>query len=607
MCRPADITTLRGVNRRRSRGALLAAVAALAVGLAALASWSGATTRVDDASFDTRLAIRGEQPARDDVVVVGMDDASLNELNQQWPLRRSLHARAIDVLTAAGAKVIAYDITFAEPTTPFDDSGQAQRAAEDNDIALYEAIARSKRVVLAANEFDTSAEGGPAPNIIFVDEDLAAAEATYGNTGWSVDSAFRRLPLGTGGVPSFPVVVAERALGTPIPTAGFRDGRAPIEYPRRVLPTIPFVEVLGPNFDPARVRGKVVIVGATAQRLGDVHTTPWGVTRPGAEINAQAVATVLDRVPLRDAPSWVTALLTLLMSGATVLAAWRLRPLVGVVVGVGLLVALLVGVQLAFNGGTAVAPAAPTLAGLLATAGGLAVNAATVIREQRLLRAAFGRFLPPSLVDAVVEQAAGEHGLPGERRYATVLFADLRGFTAAAETLPPETVIELLNRYLSEVADAVLDAGGTVVSYQGDGVMAVFGAPVEQADHADRALTAARDIRDARLRAFNSWATAHGVASPFRIGVGVASGPVMSGTVGSSRRLEYTTVGDTTNAAARLQALSRDTPNTVLVSDATRAALTTAAPDLVAVGALDMRGKQVPASVWTLAEVETPD
>ncbi len=576
-------------------------IAALAIVIAALASWTGALSRVDDASFDTRLAIRGERAASDDVVVVGIDDDTLTTLPLQWPFPRGVHAQAIDVLTAAGARVIAYDITFAEPTTPFDGSPQAESAAEDNDIALLEAITRSKRVVLAANEFDTSVEGPPAPNILYTDEDLAAAGAAYGNTGWAVDNAFRRLPLSIDGVPSFPVIIAERATGERVSEAGFREGRAPIDYTRRELEAVPFADVVGGRLPAGRVRDRIVIVGATTPRLGDVHTTPWGDTRPGAEINAQAVASLLDGMPLRDAPGWLTAALTILAAVGATLAAWRLRPIVGALVGVGLVVVLLVVIQLAFNAGHAIAPSAPVLAGSLAVVGGLGVNAATVMREHRLLRAAFSRFLPPTLVDEVVARAEAEDGLVGERRYATVVFADLRGFTAAAETLPPETVIELLNHYLGAVADAVLDAGGTVVSYQGDGVMAVFGAPVEQADHADRALAAARDIRDVRLPAFNAWATVNGVAEPFDAGIGVASGPVMSGTVGSARRMEYTTVGDTTNAAARLQALAKDTPHAVLVSDATRAALKVPAADLIAVGAVDMRGKQVPASVWALA------
>mgnify|MGYP001465340154 CR=1 FL=1 len=298
------------MTRHLSRGVLLAAVAVLAVALAALLSWTGALSRVDDASFDTRLAVRGERTARDDVVVVGVDDTTISTLRRQWPFPRSLHARAIDTLTTAGAKVIAYDIAFAEPTTPFDSSAAAQRAADDDDIALLDAITRSRRVVLAANEFDTSVSERPEPDILFTDEDLAAADATYGNTAWAVDSAFRRLPLALDGVPSFPVAVADRAIGGRVSTAGFRDGRAPIDYTQRTLPAIPFSDVVSGTFDADRVRGKVVIVGATASRFGDVHNTPWGSTRPGAEINAQAVASLLNGTPLRDVPGWVTAALT---------------------------------------------------------------------------------------------------------------------------------------------------------------------------------------------------------------------------------------------------------------------------------------------------------
>lgn len=570
--------------------------------IAAGCAWSGALARIDNAAIDTRFAVRGGHVPNPDVVLVGVDDQTINALGLRWPFRRSVHAKAIDVLTAAGARVIGYDVAFAEPTTPFDDSPQAARAAEDDDIALLDAIARSKRVVLAANEFQTAPDGTNSPNILFTDEDLTAAGATYGNTGWAVDTAFRRMPVAAAGVPSFPATIAERVLGRPLGP----DGRALTDYPERRPPSVSFVDVIDGRLDPAAVRGKIVIVGVTAQRLGDRHPTPFGGgLRPGAEINVAAVATLLDGRQLRLTPAWLTALLTIAMAlVAGLAAAWR--PLLGVALGAAAVLAFLVAAQLAFNGGAVIPLAAPVLAGVLATLGGLAVNTATVLRDRRRLRAAFTRFLPESLVDRMVDRAEETDGIAGERRYATVVFADLRGFTAAAEKLPPETVIELLNRYLTEVGDAVLDQGGTLVSYQGDGIMAVFGAPVEQPDHADRALAAVRDIRDARLPAFNAWAADHGIAEPFNAGIGVASGPVMSGTVGSQRRLEYATVGDTTNAAARLQGLSKETPHAVLIADATRAALTGTAPDLVAVGALDVRGREVPASVWTLGERPAP-
>ncbi len=569
----------------------------LAIAIAATASWTGTLARIDNATIDTRFAVRGERAVNTDVVVVGIDDKTLDEGDLRWPFRRSLHAKAVDVLTGAGARVIGYDVAFAEPTTPFDGSPQAARAAEDDDIALLDAISRSKRVVLAANEFATAPDGTVAPNILYLDEDLAAANATYGNTGWPIDSAFRRLPTAAAGVPSFPAAIAARALGRQLRP----DERALVDYPKRRPPSVSFLDVVDGRLDPAAVRDKIVIVGATSQRLGDVHPTPFGGgLRPGAEINAAAVATLLDGRRLRLTPAWLTALLTIALAGVAGLAAlWR--PIVGVALGAVAVLAFLLAAQLAFNGGAVMPLAAPVLAGVLATVGGLAVNTATVLRDRRRLRTAFARFLPEPLVDRMVDRAEERHGIAGERRYATVVFADLRGFTAAAEKLPPEMVIELLNRYLTEVGDAVLDHGGTLVSYQGDGIMAVFGAPVEQPDHADRALAAVRDIRDARLPAFNAWAAGHGIAAPFAVGIGVASGPVMSGTVGSQRRLEYATVGDTTNAAARLQVLSKELAHSVLIADATRAALTAAAGDLLAVGALDVRGREVPASVWTLA------
>ena len=141
----------------------------------------------------------------------------------------------------------------------------------------------------------------------------------------------------------------------------------------------------------------------------------------------------------------------------------------------------------------------PLLALVLATLGGLAVTYGILERERARLRTEFARFVPPAVVDQVVDQAGDDQRLGGRRIYCSVMFVDLRDFTGVAERLPPEIVIELLNRYLSEMSDAILDHGGTLVSYMADGIMALFGAPIEQGDHADRALAAAREMRDVRL------------------------------------------------------------------------------------------------------------
>jgi adenylate cyclase len=184
-----------------------------------------------------------------------------------------------------------------------------------------------------------------------------------------------------------------------------------------------------------------------------------------------------------------------------------------------------------------------------------------------------------------------------------VLFCDLRGFSAFAEQQAASVVIALLDRYLEEMADAVLAHGGTVVAYMGDGVMAVFGAPVEQPDHARQALEAAQEMIGVRLERVNAWLAERGLDSRFELGVGLNSGPVMSGTVGSERRLEYTAVGDTTNLAARLQALTAELGTPLLMAHGTRERLGELAC-LADVGEADVRGRAAPERLWTIREAD---
>ena len=176
--------------------------------------------------------------------------------------------------------------------------------------------------------------------------------------------------------------------------------------------------------------------------------------------------------------------------------------------------------------------------------------------------------MPENVVDQVLDRTDDDLRLGGVEREGTVMFSDLRGFTSFAESLPVTRVIEVLNRYLGEMSEAILNHGGTLVAYMGDGIMAVFGAPIESDDHADRALAAAREMLGARLETFNQYLRDEGLhETGFRMGVGLNSGPVMSGNVGSERRLEYTAIGDTTNTAARLEGMTKGTPHMLFAAE----------------------------------------
>jgi adenylate cyclase len=567
------------------RTLLLLAVAVGAAALGLVAWSSDVLRRPEHATVDARFGVRGAQAPPADVVVVGLDAESLRRLNVQPPIPRSIHARVIDRLRAAGARVVAYDFEFAQPTS----------VREDN--ALIRAVARAGSVVLAATRI--AADGDV--DVFDGAENVRRARAVAGSTNFPPAAArggvIRRVPYAERGVRSFAVAAAERARGTAVDPRPFSGDGAWIDFagPPGTIPAFPLHRVVAGAEPPGGFAGKVVVVGATASVLQDVHAVATGPGMPGAEIHANAIATILRGVPLGEVAGWLAALAPL--------AALRLQGLRWLPVPLVAAAAYAVAAQLSFDAGTIVPVAAPALALAAGVAGTFAVAYGTDLRDRRRLRAAFARFVPPQVVDEVVAQAGEGARLGGVERESTVLFCDLRSFTTLAERLGPARVIDLLTCYLTAMSDAIMDHGGTVVSYQGDGIMAVFGAPLPQPDHADRALAAAADMLGPRLEQVNAQAREVGVLTaadaPLRIGIGIASGPVMSGNVGSPRRMEYTAVGDTTNTAARLQAMTKETGCPVLVADVTRASLRGPEPPLRRVGELALRGRSAPLIAWT--------
>jgi adenylate cyclase len=260
-------------------------------------------------------------------------------------------------------------------------------------------------------------------------------------------------------------------------------------------------------------------------------------------------------------------------------------------------------VQLVFNSGTIVSFVYPLGALILSSVGSISVLLVTEAFERIRTRDLFSRFVPENVVDEVLANSDGLR-LGGVQRAGTIMFTDLRGFTSFAESLTPAQVIEVLNHYLSEMSDAILDHGGTLVAYMGDGIFAVFGAPLEMQDHADRALATAREMLEVRLPRFNEWIRSQGLGEGFRMGIGLNSGNVMSGHVGSERRVEYAAVGDTTNTASRLESMTKGTPHQLFLSDSTREALHEPPDDLVYVDEVDIRGRVNRLKLWSIKERE---
>lgn len=582
----------------------LVVVALLAGGLGVLAYATSVLRRSELQTIDARFSIRGSKPAPKNLVLVLVDDRTFAELTSlklksEWPFPRKYQAEVIEKIRRAGARTIAMDIEYAHPT----DEGP-------NDEALYEAISRAHgKTVLAATVIgphgSTEILGGARQR-----QEAGTRDASAILTLDS-DGVVRRFSFAHNGLHSFPVVAAEVSSGRAIKASSFEGGTLPIDYAGgpETFRSVSFSQVLQGKVPPSFFSGKTVIVGASAPVLQDVHNTATSGSSvmAGPEILANATETLLEGTPLRFAPGWLDVGLILLLGIVVPLSSVRVQRWRTLLDALLVAVVFAVGAQVAFNRGTIVTIVYPVLALALGTLGTLGVLYVSEAMERQRVRDMFARFVPGDVVDQVLATADENLRLAGVERDCTVLFSDLRGFTSFSETQPAPLVIEVVNHYLNEMTEAILDKGGTLIAYMGDGIMATFGAPLEQADHADRAVAAAEEMIGTRLTAFNDWMIEQGFDHRFAMGVGLNSGPVMAGNVGSERRVEYTTLGDTTNTASRLEGMTKGSGAMIFIADSTRERMQHDPQRLVWVGDLEVRGRSRTIRVWTLPDALKDD
>jgi adenylate cyclase len=586
----------RRATTRRLRRTLLAGVTLFAVAMVVLLDATNAFDRAELSTVDTRFEIRGERPAPKDVIVVGIDDVTFSELNKRFPFSRLIFARALRRISRDRPRAIVYDVEFAEST------GDSQAAIKADNSLVY-ATRAAGNVILSATEVDkrgrTKIFGGGK----FVQK---FSRATIGNGLLPEGSsgALRRLPYEIDGLRTLSVATVERVTHRPVDRSKMTGDGAWIDFsgPPGHLRYVSFSRVVNRKFKPGTFTNRIVVIGAAAPSLQDRHPTSWPAGEMnGPEIHANAIDTLLRGLPLHASSGLVNLLIALGLALVPALLGLRLRPLVAIGLGVLTGVVYVLGVQFAFGRGLILPVVVPLIGLGFALVGALTVHWMTASVERTQTRDLFSRFVPDSVVAQVLERADSQDDvrLGGELLTATVLFSDLRGFTSFAEGREPSEVIGVLNRYLTEMSDAILDHDGTLVAYMGDGIMAVFGAPIASEDHAEQALGAAREMLD-RLERFNAGMRDEGLGDGFKMGIGLNTGDVMSGNVGSARRLEYTAIGDTTNSAARLEGMTKGTPYQLFVADATHSRLRDAPDDLDSLDELEVRGRKAGMKVWAL-------
>ena len=588
---------MRRRHARRTQAIAVGVVAVVAAAVAMAAYGTGLFDSIELDTVDARFSVRGAQEAPEHLVVVAIDDKTFSDLDQQWPFPRSLHGRVIDRLRKAGARTVAYDIQFTEPSVP----------REDN--ALIAAVGRNPGTILSTTEVNESGD----TNVFGGEDVLRQFDARAANTYLDPDSdgVIRKVAYEEDKLVTFSVAGAEEATGEPVDPATFdEDGETWIDFrgPPGTIRTVSFSDTLRGRVPDSVFRDSVVVIGAVAPSLQDVHPTSVSGEElmSGPELQANAIWTVQEGNPLNASGAALSIVLIAFFAAAAAAATLRLSP------APAFLGALLVGglyllvAQLAFNSDLVLPVVHPLMALILAAIGAMAVNYVLTAFERQRVHDTFARFVPEAVVEEVLQRTDDDLRLGGVRRQCTVLFTDLRGFTSFSEAMEPRRVIEVLNVYLGEMSDEIMDQGGTLAAYMGDGIMAVFGAPIEQSDHADRAIRAAREMLRVRLPRFCAWMREQGLGDGFAMGIGLMSGPVMSGQVGSERRIEYTAIGDTTNTASRLEGMTKGTPHQVFISSTTKAMLRDEHEDLVFVDDMDIRGREAKIGIWTLEEPPEP-
>ena len=547
-------------------------------------------------SVDARFSVRGTQPTPKDYLVVEIDEATFNALQKTWPFPRSYHAKVIDKLREGGARAVAYDIQFSEPT----------EVAEDN--ALIEAVARAGNVVLATSAVDDGGNGN-----VFGGADLGQFRTRAGSAQLPPDpgGVMRRAEFRVDGLETLSVGTAEVALGRQIAKPNRVSDWIDFRGPPGTFRSVSFADVLQGKIPPADFAGKIVVVGPSAPTLHDVHSVPTSREQlmSGAELQANATWTVVNGYPLRSPSSLLVAVLIALFGFLAPVASLRLSFVLTILLPVTVGVAFTVATQLAFENGTVLPFTYPMAALVLSTVGAVGTHYSVAAFERARTRDVFSRFVPEEVVNQVLARADRDLRLGGVDVVGTIMFTDLRGFTTFSEEIEATRVIDVVNVYLTEMSEAILAHGGTLVSYAGDGIMAVFGAPIEQADHADRAVAAGHEMVSTRLPLVNQFVREQGFGDGFRMGIGIHSGAFIAGNIGSERRLEYTAIGDTVNAASRIEGLTKGTRHMLLFSEATQVLMRSPVEgeELVFFAEESIRGRQAKIRLYSLDSISDPD
>jgi adenylate cyclase len=535
--------------------------------------------------YDLYSSERGSLPPAGDIVIVGIDEESLSELNRPWPWPRGWHGQLIKALGDSGARGIIMDIIFSEPSQPKEDE------------ALAEAIRQYGKVTLAADVEVIRTESVTQSALVKPLDQFLEAGAFFGVSYITLDrdNVVRRFYWGNPEAPSLEVA-AMKMLGISIAA----DYSKMIHFTDPVFPFpyVPYYKALDPGLymPEGFFKGKTVLVGKysrpstgsaenkradhklhleppSAIRGMNMFVTPYyldggdDTVTPGIEVHANMLASLLrsDYVrPLRDAEA-----VLLIMGLCALLSAlnYNWKPLKSISLNLGVTAGYIFLSYAVFSKMGLFAPiTSPMIAIFINFVASGVSSYSGVEKKRRYLKNVFSLYISPQVAEKVLEDPENLK-LGGERVTATILFSDIAGFTEISESRGPEEVVSIVNRHATEMTKILFKHGGTLDKFIGDAIMAIWGSPVKDEDQALHACLAALEMQK-RMETLADEIVIPGYRLSMRIGIN--TGLVMAGNMGSEERFNFTVIGDNVNLAARLEPLNKLYGTEIIISEFTR-------------------------------------
>jgi len=533
----------------------------LGVCLIAVLSASIILSLLFSAGFLNKQSIRvsdlfySENKAFSDITLIVIDDKSIQDIGR-WPWSRAVFANAIEKLNEA--KIIGIDVSFSE-------SGEG-------DSSFKDAINNKIILVSECKLF----KGKECAEWLFPVFNATTAAANI----YAEDEIARSVPYQIDGMKSLSALVSEKYLGK----ESRLSDKILINYAKPgSFETISFSDLI--NNKNISVKEKIALIGATAKDLHDEKLTPLSSKPlPGVEIHANAVQTIITGKFLHYQENLSVILSIFIISAIIALTLYFFRLTYGIISLIVIPAAYIMAGTIAFDSGIILNLLYPLISLILTFAIIIILYYLMEAKEKKWVSHLFGKYVSPNVADELIRQGKSAVNLKGTRKTVTMLFADVRGFTSFSEKTSPERVVSLLNKYHGKMTDIIFKYKGTLDKYVGDEIMATYNVPLDLENHALAAVQTAIEMQKAAIK----------MGKTFKYGIGINTGSVIVGNIGSEKRLDYTVIGDSVNLAARL--CSKAEGSHILISDSTY--------DLVknkiktrSIGEISVKGKTKPVRV----------